>query len=124
MDLTVTFYRLVRNSFSGYSQTLHPTVEMTSVDTHALGGFSDAAVVFGEFMLDELSLICVGRVLERGKSKTYGGYSVLGAERRQIVAVDLLLAAHYHNALDSVLQFANIPGPAIVLQAFDRITAK
>ena len=51
-------------SFRLNTQVTHASVKVTSVNAHLLSGFGDVAVKFREFVLNELTLISVGRVFE------------------------------------------------------------
>ena len=56
--------RLVVPHFARYTEIPHPSIQMTSVDSHLFGGFADVAIGFGEFVKDELPVVCVGRGFE------------------------------------------------------------
>ena len=49
---------------------------MAAVDAHVFGGFGDVAVELGELVLNEFTLVSVGRILESGKTKSAGGDSI------------------------------------------------
>ena len=69
MSVSVLHRRIVgfvnfQRSFRRDTEVAHSAIEMTAVDAHALGGFCDIAVIFGELVLDEFALVRIGRILE------------------------------------------------------------
>ena len=86
---------------------------MAAVDAHVVGGTGDIPVKLGEFMLYKLSLISVGRVLERLKPETDSGLLVRSFHVREFGGRYNFPGRHDHNPFDRVLKLPNVSEPVI-----------